>query len=467
VAGCSPAAHISGETTVAIDLQPLVDRFYDYFLDLYHKQSDAEISGAHADAAKAGEPFLAFGGIGAVITPEMFLLGDGSPSTALVTEQFSGLANLLPNLDGTTITSPGLLSADSAYGALLVQAQALTPEDMPVLGAIKDPAKRTYEEAEETPLIHGGVEYRPALPLPPNWPLPSGEAAWSSYSYKSEEKTTVTAPPPRPGPRPIPDWRWRIAPPALRDAVKNIDTVATTVTPRAEPVPTAAMQARIAVLRAPAAMMARPAAPAPARAAAGANFAPATLKRTSPVLTKAEFVTAESPTRQSPPIVAEVQLQQQFEVVQSKVLLQQLQTVREQSQPQSVTASSMELSFRYCMVTVRRPWVDSAFLTARNWFIPRMRAGEIASGTGLGEGSFEVMPTAALCVRDLRITAAWSAEERAVLPAMTKFGPFSLIGSTLDAAATSLLCPGIQIIGWVMEPMPRLPPNSDPSLPTA
>jgi hypothetical protein len=56
---------------VAIDLQPLVDRFYDYFLDLYYKQSDAEVSGAHADTAKAGEPFLAFGGIGAVITPDM------------------------------------------------------------------------------------------------------------------------------------------------------------------------------------------------------------------------------------------------------------------------------------------------------------------------------------------------------------------------------------------------------------
>ena len=87
---------------MAIDLQPLVDRFYDYFLDLYHKQSDAEVSGAHADTAKAGEPFLAFGGIGAVITPDMFQLGDGSPSTALVTEQFSGLANLLPDLDGTS-----------------------------------------------------------------------------------------------------------------------------------------------------------------------------------------------------------------------------------------------------------------------------------------------------------------------------------------------------------------------------
>ena len=225
--------------------------------------------------------------------------------------------------------------------------------------------------------------------------------------------------------------------------------MATTVAPRPAPVPTAAMRARIAVLRTPIAL-------APRLAAAAAPVAR---------LQTARSMLAERPTFvktvpiKSPPIMAEV--------VQSTVLLQQLQTVREQSQPQAVTSSSMELSFRYCLVTARRPWVSSAFLTARNWFIPRMRAGEIATGTGLGEGSFEVMPTAALCVRDLRITAAWSEEESAVLPAITKFGPFSLVGSQLEANSTSLLCPGIQVIGWVMEPMPMLPPNSDPALPAA
>ncbi len=127
----------------------------------------------------------------------------------------------------------------------------------------------------------------------------------------------------------------------------------------------------------------------------------------------------------------------------------------------------MELSFSYCMVIAKRPWVSGGFLTARNWYIPRMHAGEIASGTGQGPGSFEVMPTAALCVRDLTIAATWSAEERAVLPAITKFGPFSLVGSKLDVAGTSLICRGMQIVGWVMEPMPKLPPNSDPSLPVS
>ena len=446
---------------MAIDLQPLVDRFYDYFLDLYHKQENTEVSGAHADTAKAGEPFLALGGMGAAITTEMFRLGDGSLSTALVTEQFSSLANLLPELDGTAIMGPGLLSADSAYAALLVQAQALTPDDMPVLGAIKGPAQRAYDEAGEPPLIHGGVEYRPALPTPPDWPLPSGAGAWSSYSYKSEERTTVAKPTPQPGvPRPLPNWRWRVAPPTLRVAVKSIDTVAATVPPRPAPISSAATQTKLTLLSAsvaekPATLAANPHLVAAATIPAQARLSDVQVMK-RPI---APPIVAQVPSRPVTPAAVQA--------VQLNVLAAKLQTVREQSQPQAVTSSSIELSFRYCMVPIRRPWVSSAFLTARNWFIPRMKGGEIASGTGLGDGSFEVMPTAALCVRDLRIVAAWSAEERAVLPAMTKFGPFSLVGSTLDAATTSLLCSDIQIIGWVMVPMPKLPPNGDPSLPVS
>lgn len=440
---------------MAIDLQPLVDRFYDYFLDLYHRQRNDDVSGAHADTAKAGEAFLAFGGMGAGVTPEMFLLQDGSPSTGLVREQFSSLANMLPELEGTTITSPGLLSADGVYGLLLAQAMPMTADEMAGLGAIRDPALRAYEEAAEDPMIRGGVEYRPALPMPPDWPLQAGEAGWSSYSYHTEEKTSVTPPPPAGTIRPTVDWRWRFAPPALQDTVKSLGTVATTVAPKPAPAPTPSMQARIAMLRTPVALVRRPAA-APA---------PATITAVRPQL--ARMATSGTMALHAPAAPAAVATARPAlaELVQSRVLLQQLQAVRAQSQPQAVTSTSMELSFRYCMVTARRPWISTAFLTARNWYVPRMRAGEISSGTGLGNGTFEVMPTVALCVRDLRITAAWSAEERAVLPAMTKFGPFSLVGSKLDANAASLLCPGMQIIGWVMEPMPMLPPNGDPALP--
>ena len=439
---------------MTIDLQPLVDRFYDYFLDLYRRQNHPEPAGTQADVAKAGQPFLAFSNIGTPITPEMFKLQDGSASVALVEEQFSGLANLLPELDGTSIASSGLLSADGAYSAMLAQAQPMTAEDLPNLGAIKGPAELAFDQASKLPLIYGGIEYRPALPIPPDWSLPSGSAAWAAYNFTTEQTTSVTPPsPPLIGvPRPNTPWRWRVAPPTLMATVRSIDTVATNMPSS----PRAAMPAveGVATARTPL-ILARP--------------APATMALVSRSVSAARVMTdvrvAERVIKPAQALPATLQ-PALVRVMRPQVLQEQFQEVRAQSQPQAVTSTSMELSFHYCLVATRRPWISSAFLTARNWFIPRMRAGEIASGTGLGQGFFEVMPTAALCVRDLTIKAVWSAEERAVLPALTKFGPFSLIGSVLDTTSTSLVCPGIQIIGWVMEPMPKLPPNSDPSLPT-
>jgi hypothetical protein len=447
---------------VALDLQPLIDQFYDYFLDLYHKQQGAGASGGHLDTARAGQPFLAFGGIGAPLTPEMFQLADGSPSTALVREQFSGLANMLPELEGTAIGAPGLLNADSSYGALLAQAEPLTAADAAALGALKDPAQRAYQEAAEQPLIQGGVEYHPAIPVPDNWPLPSGDPAWSHYSCKSEARTSVTPPPPVASPavpRPLPNWRWRVATPELRASVSSIGTVSATITPRPAAVATASLPPRVALLR-PRMPIAAEAPAAALSAGAARTLGPVPAMRAANPALAREALVASRPVA-APPQRATAQ------VIRSRLLLEQMQAVQLQSQPQAVTSSSMELSFSYCMVTAKRPWVSSGFLTARNWFIPRMRAGEIASGTGQGPGSFEVMPTAALCVRDLTIAATWSAEERAVLPAITKFGPFSLVGSKLDAAATSLICKSMQIVAWVMEPMPMLPPNSDPSLPVS
>jgi hypothetical protein len=451
------------ETKVELDLQPLIDRFYDYFLNLYHHQSDP--SGTQADIAKAGQPFLAFGNIGTPLTPDMFQLQDGSPSVDLVREQFSALANQIPELDGTTILTDGLLTADGAYGALLAQAQPLTAADLTALGAIKGPADAAFDQASDLPMIHGGAEYRPALPVPPDWPLPGGDSAWSSYSFTTEQKTSVTPPPgttPPIIPRPSTPWRWRVAPPELLRSATSVATVATTIKPVAAPAPSPAAQAHLAILRTPFVLntAAKTAVSTRPVALAAAVHPAAALRASAVVADRGELLVRQATPA---PTTQPVQLQ----VVRSQVLQAQLQAVRAQSQPEAVTASSIEISFRYCMVPARRSWLSMPFLTARNWYIPRMHAGEIASGTGTGGGTFEVIPVAALCVRDLTIKASWSNEERAVLPALTKFGPFSLIGSKLDAASTSLECNGTQIIGWIMEPMPLLPPNSDPSLPAA
>ena len=134
------------------------------------------------------------------------------------------------------------------------------------------------------------------------------------------------------------------------------------------------------------------------------------------------------------------------------------------SAPQVVTASSLKLSFDYCLVRAARPWLSTELLEARNWFVPHTRAGEFASGTGIGDGAFEVMPMAALVVKNLLIEGDWSSDETAILSKADKFGPFSLAGRVLAAEKNPLRCEGMQVVGWVFEPMPQLPPHGDPAL---
>jgi hypothetical protein len=141
-----------------------------------------------------------------------------------------------------------------------------------------------------------------------------------------------------------------------------------------------------------------------------------------------------------------------------------IQELSQRSAPQVVTSKSLKLSFDYCLVMARRPWISTAFLTARNWYVPHTRAGEFASGTGAGRGPFEVMPMAALVVKNLVIEADWSKDDSATLNSFVTFGPFSLVGRTIDSVTNTLRGNGMQIVGWVFEPMPRLPPNNDPAM---
>jgi hypothetical protein len=71
------------------------------------------------------------------------------------------------------------------------------------------------------------------------------------------------------------------------------------------------------------------------------------------------------------------------------------------STPQTITSKSIKLSFDYCLVEAQREWLSGSFVTARYWYVPHTKADEIASGTGAGSGSFEVLPVAAIVVRTL------------------------------------------------------------------
>jgi hypothetical protein len=198
---------------MATDLSKLIAEFYSYFLDLYHQKTPPPDPGgvqpgSQTDQATQPMPsaaparaFIAFESIGAPITPEMFQLQSGEFDPGLVLQQFTLYANMIPIIDGTSIMAPGLLTVDRAYELMLEEAQPLTALDVEAFNHLKSSAQKTFKNAEGNYSIPGlNGEFHPAIPSPPDWPLPTGAGAWTPCSFEQSETVAIT--PPRPPPPP-------------------------------------------------------------------------------------------------------------------------------------------------------------------------------------------------------------------------------------------------------------------------
>jgi hypothetical protein len=128
-----------------------------------------------------------------------------------------------------------------------------------------------------------------------------------------------------------------------------------------------------------------------------------------------------------------------------------------QTRPQPVETPVITISFDYCLVRLRRPWLSGDFLAASGWYVPGVRAGDYASGPPENTGSFAALP-----VKNLQIRGSWSENDAAAIGNSAAFGPFSLLKQADNMGA--LNNPGLQIIAWICSLQPRLPPDSDPSL---
>jgi hypothetical protein len=477
---------------MALDLMPLINDFNAYFLGLYH-QAAAPASGVPGSAQTGGGqtadspagttqtagvtpskgakaaigPFLAFANLGTPITPDMFMLKDGTLYDGLAVEQFSTLANALPTIQDGSIMGAGLLTVDGLYSLMLEQSQAVSASDMEAFGAVKRDAQKAFDSA--LPGLTPGVgEFHPAVPTPMDWPFPGAAAAWSSRSFEQTE-TVVVEPTPTPSPvlrPPVPQaiaprpWTWHVAPGNLADTIGSVQALRTTVPPHRVVLPAAQLATHPVAIRPmlAASMVTR----ATQFAAAPPSTAPAVAAAAHPVMASAMMAGPMVMTRPNPVFPPAHVVSATF--VRSDVMMLHVAELSQQSVPQAVTAKSLKLSFDYCLVRATRPWLSTGLLALRNWYVPHTKAGEFASGTGIGSGSFEVMPTAALVVKSLVIEADWSSDETAVLGKIDKFGPFSLVGRSVSTEKNSLRCDGMQIVGWVFEPMPCLPPSSDPAL---
>jgi len=433
------------------DLDQLVQSFKDFFVGLYR-----------ANNASGGDrAFLAFEPIGTALTPDMFTLDSGDPSAALAIEQFSSLANTLPVLDGETIKAPSVSTVDGLYDLMVESAQPLPSVDRGAFDKFRRAADESFDRGIMTPLLPTGRRYCPATATPPDWWKP-GAPGWTLKTFTKTEVAETTVGAGAPPPRTSQPWGFRVLPGDLAHTVLDRRTFQRSFSEIAPKLPPA-VAARPAI---GAFLMKSRAVSAVAPMRMAASMSPAAFRPTAvsamsamaaqPSLAFANIVVAmpEHPAPPPPPPPAPLLLTQTV----------QLQALNAAASAQATMAKTLSLSFDYCMVAVTRPWLSPEFLEMKNWFIPGSKAGEIASGNGTGEAPFDVIPMAALIVKNFTAKADWSQSDQVALQSSLALGPFSLVGRTIDAVSGELTCPGMQIVAWICESMTTLPPANDPAL---
>ena len=130
--------------------------------------------------------------------------------------------------------------------------------------------------------------------------------------------------------------------------------------------------------------------------------------------------------------------------------------IKSVSPTKPVNTNKVSISFEYCVVNIHRPWFSEVLSNInKSWYIPGMAKGELNDPK---IGGLSHLPIAFVAVKNLNIQANWKNADKKDLAKATSFGPFDINNHDLNKKG-SISHDGIQVIGWMLQKMPILPPN--------
>jgi hypothetical protein len=140
----------------------------------------------------------------------------------------------------------------------------------------------------------------------------------------------------------------------------------------------------------------------------------------------------------------------------------------------SMKTDQLDVSFSYCAVDIKRPWLDTSLLNLRNWFLMGdykkscISTGKMSQELPAGSIEPTFLPsvvTSLVLIKNLQIRwsnwqSAWASQMSTTSgSASVGWGPFAVNGHyshhnekrdfTADASGQSLAVPGIQLLGYV------------------
>jgi hypothetical protein len=288
------------------------------------------------------------------------------------------------------------------------------------------------------------VMFHPSWPVPRTWCDAAGESGWTTVSIGGA--SPVTPPPPPANLRPLLTreallgWRVAAAPKVVTPVpvVRSVPHSLAVAAPAAVARPEQTQRMTPALTRATLSAL-RPQVPQVTPKPATSAMSAATLARLDAM---PGMRVAPRPIIAPTPVVA-------------------------LPPPQPVTATQLGATFRYKRVSIQRQWIDATIFRLPGWSIGGVPAGAISNGKAdSNPGMLPLSPAAFIAVKDVSISGSWSDSDKTAATAalsgssIASFGPFALTGGSGAATfdGTTLKVPGIQIIAWICEVMPMLPP---------
>lgn len=431
---------------------------------------------------------------------------DGAYDSDVAREVFSDIANITPTFNKTKFENSGY-EIDDLYEILLTSA-------IPV-GATQDsletnPINRLFSDAQFELLqarrgskSNPNVFYYPCGATPSNWYDPAAAQSWPTLNIKSTDIKPVLKPTPiRDKPVPIFDregaqllrdeglWKLRsdrinstdvksiLQQTVNRKAVKQVrrfkaveDSSVRALRGMGSPVVrTKSLDANVAIAARSAIGSARNLSRsrvADVRLTRSPEFSNTLMKARNADVFKTKSLPVNIVSKEAfKANVKNITIdQQKLEVktskkinVSEKFVIRDLINEQLPTKPSSTATNGYRLSFKYCRVNIDRDWFKLALLSTKNWYMFNTAAQEYSTGNADDNpGMFPLLPVSFIVIRDLKITANWSQEDKRTLGQAVSFGPFDIRQRTLRQ--NTLEVKGLQIIAWISRLMPPLPPT--------
>jgi len=351
---------------------------------------------------------------------------------ALAVEKFSDLVNRVPtdSGDGANVILSQAAIDDIYYYRLLAPSVPAVPSGADdatrtaltdSFNAIKAEAMRKWDRLTLQSSSGLMLNFKPSVAQPENWYDPGASQAWTNQTFHIEASTSAPSPP---------LLRLRPQNELLINKLKLKPNL---------------MLNRTQLLTAIAApAVALPADPAPA----------GLMMREATTVNLARRVDIDDGPQDGPEPGADlhgsIMSQLRMMPFDERVIVNQ--RIREVAPQAPVTTSSVSISFDYCLVNIQRPWWMDAFINSGTWYLPGVPVGQVTSGDRPSTVAW--LPVGFVAIRNLTISAQWSAEDSANLGITTDFGPFQVEAS----GGQTLAHPGLQVVAWLLQRLPALPP---------